>query len=451
MSSEDGTNELPPYLARHFQLGFDADDLEAVMKAIDASQSTQSPTLPHLPAEVVCMILDHVPVDFVLSWRLVCCAFRDYIDGPLLYQYIQRTVLIAHFYDINFESYNLTQLEELKFLRAPFERMEVPSVPEKDNTERSRALKASHAIFRIDQKWMDALSSTRDIISLGSPLDQHLREALGVLQLIEDEKRFGTLRWCIRLDGAVGELDFPIEAARNSFTVDLSSGRLMLEWKDLLFRFLKTETLLRKTMAEKQGTIFTISRENDCLRAVRRQRLAAALDDRNRDHRRIRWEMQYLEPLFGRTTYDRVAEPRYALAENRAVNILMRLRKEAATSPKQMAHLRQLVQDRKEMEQDLDELYRSFEKWRSVLENVSPATRFHRRYEPWNPLANDPIAWTDEQVKSEEKIIRHWRSQKRVFEQMNSVLRASREAMCAADDALDSLASDAFDELDGDV
>jgi hypothetical protein len=40
--------QLPPYLSRHINLGFDLDDVAALISSIDTSH----PTLPHLPAEV---------------------------------------------------------------------------------------------------------------------------------------------------------------------------------------------------------------------------------------------------------------------------------------------------------------------------------------------------------------------------------------------------------------
>lgn len=85
--------------------------------------------------------------------------------------------------------------------------------------ERSPSWKASHAVFRIDPDWMES-----EEISASARTSNRFLVALNRLQLIEDEESFGTLRWCIGLDKAVGELCFPIEAARDFLSVDVHNG-----------------------------------------------------------------------------------------------------------------------------------------------------------------------------------------------------------------------------------
>jgi hypothetical protein len=72
------------------------------------------------------------------------------------------------------------------------------------------------------------------------------------LELRRTEEGFGTLRWCIRLDEAVLDLNFPLEKGRNHFDVDvyLHTGKIRVAWKDMLLQFLKTETALRRLIDE---------------------------------------------------------------------------------------------------------------------------------------------------------------------------------------------------------
>jgi hypothetical protein len=60
------------------------------------------------------------------------------------------------------------------------------------------------------------------------------------------------LRWCIRLDQAVLDLDFPVEIGRMNLDVDvnLDTRFVRVAWKDMLLRFLKTERALRRMMDE---------------------------------------------------------------------------------------------------------------------------------------------------------------------------------------------------------
>jgi hypothetical protein len=87
---------LPAYISRHMRLGFDSDDVAALLSSIDSSQEPGSSRLPHLPAEILFQILDFVPIDYLLKWRLVCRGFRDAIDGPVLYDCLQRAEMICY-------------------------------------------------------------------------------------------------------------------------------------------------------------------------------------------------------------------------------------------------------------------------------------------------------------------------------------------------------------------
>jgi hypothetical protein len=61
-------------------MGFNEDDVAALIGAIESSQNPAS-SVEHLPAEILLHILEYVPVDHILDWRFVCRGFRDAIDG----------------------------------------------------------------------------------------------------------------------------------------------------------------------------------------------------------------------------------------------------------------------------------------------------------------------------------------------------------------------------------
>ena len=94
--SPDHDTRLPAYLSRHMRLGFDSDDVAALINSIDSSQDPQSSELSHLPAEILFQIVEFVPVNHILTWRLVCRGFRDAIDGPVQYGHLRRAELIGY-------------------------------------------------------------------------------------------------------------------------------------------------------------------------------------------------------------------------------------------------------------------------------------------------------------------------------------------------------------------
>jgi hypothetical protein len=94
--ASDHDTPLPAYLSRHTTLGFDSDDVAALISAIDSSQGPRSSKLPHLPAEILFQIVEFAPVDHILTWRLVCRGFRDAIDGPVQYEHLRRAQLVGY-------------------------------------------------------------------------------------------------------------------------------------------------------------------------------------------------------------------------------------------------------------------------------------------------------------------------------------------------------------------
>ena len=247
---------LPSYLARHIQLGFSTDDVAALITAIDSSQdrssSSTNRTLAHLPAELLLQILEHVPVDYILDWRLVCRGFRDAIDGRVLYRCLQRTELVGYMgardfglmVDLDDEQY-----ESIHLLEAGFSHVEWDTASDPETNR--PAWSATHAVFEIAEEWYDAFRHVGGAEAHDGDtildVDSDWYSVLDRLQLRRREEYFGTLRWCIRLDHAVLDMDLPCEWRRMHFDVDvtLQTGLIRVAWKDMLVRFLKTERQYR--------------------------------------------------------------------------------------------------------------------------------------------------------------------------------------------------------------
>ncbi|KAF2251881.1 hypothetical protein BU26DRAFT_602374 [Trematosphaeria pertusa] len=432
---------LPSYIRRHVNLGFNSNDVAALISAIDSSQKPQLPTLPHLPAEILLHILEHVPIDHILTWRLVCRGFRDAIDGPVMYECLKRAELIGylgpragHPLDLVMEA----DYERIKLVRASFERLEDCTTTEGIAVQGRAKWSATHAIFQLEDEWWESFSLIRAKYDRNGSW-KHLLEAL---ELLSEEDSYGTLRWCMRLDKAVLDLELPVEALKGYLQVDLQNKKVLVEWKDLLFRFIKTETLLRTMMEEKRDSAFTFSYEEDCLRALRRHCLRAALDLNDRSDRQINWAMNLLCPLFGQQRYDHADSLFGGLeyAEDDAIAVLTVLRKEAAMSPRQIAQLRQLAHHRIAMEEELGNTDKLFGDFTSAVFGISPALCILFHQLPKVPC--NPLAWSDEVTVREAERIRIWQTQKKTRQQLAVLMKGTVEALSLPDDAFDDLESD---------
>lgn len=256
--NEDNT-PLPSYLARHVKLGFNSDDVAALITSIDSSQKSQTPSTSQLPAELLLLVLEYVPVDHVLDWRLVCRGFRDAIDGRILYHHLQRTELIGYMgarHSQPMEHLTDEQYEEIHLLRARFKCVGEGSEGIAGAQAAEPVWNGACATFAIDEEWYQSFhqvggaaarhgDTIEDADAIWSrPLDR--------LELQLADEGFGTLKWCIRLNHAVLDLAFALEAGRNTFSVkvNLHKKHVKVAWRDVLLSFLKTEAALRRIMEE---------------------------------------------------------------------------------------------------------------------------------------------------------------------------------------------------------
>jgi hypothetical protein len=250
------SSPLPPWLARHVEVAFNGDDVAALLASIESSQNSTSAATP-LPAEIILRILEYVPVDHVLDWRLVCHGFRDALDGRILYHHLQRTQLVGYLGPRNmWPLQNLTdeQYDRMKFLYANFQHVEDIGSNETRTLQSSPIWCSKYAVFKIDYSNFGA---NPEVYDAGLEYDGTIEyadaiwnNALNRLELEGTEEGFGTLRWCIKLDHAVLDLDFPLDATRTSFdiAINLHSGTIKVAWKEMLFRFLKSEAELRRML-----------------------------------------------------------------------------------------------------------------------------------------------------------------------------------------------------------
>ncbi|KAF2633098.1 hypothetical protein BU25DRAFT_445036 [Macroventuria anomochaeta] len=431
---------FPPWLANHLNIEWNSDDVDALLSSIEASQCPKSPTLPHLPAELLILILEYIPVAHVLDWRLVCRGFRDAIDGPILYHHLQRTRLVGYLgprASPNIRDLSDNEYEQLHLVPARFQSIAKARAISQLQQQPSPIWCNTHAVFKIRYAWWAAHKchqSRPDFPSRSSMLSQ--------VTLCRTDQGYGTLIWAIRLDTAVLDLDFPLEPNRHNFDVDVDTKTwtVRVEWKPMLFRFLRTERALRLLMDKKHNSTFTFSHAEDCLRAMRRQRLHAALDPDSKIDRHIKWSLRLLRPLWGigghgdPSTLDPV--------EADAVRVLLLLRREAALSDRQIKHLWHLASDYKAMVRTMDKLSRSIKDLKQQLIMPGHASILELEVRSHDKIPANPIAWSDELRANIETRVQRWRAQQNLIELMQTLMITSQEALAVPEDAFDMMDSD---------
>jgi hypothetical protein len=432
------SSPLPQWLARHVGVGFDQDDVAALVDSIDCSQTSP---FPHLPAELLLQILEHVPVDYLLDWRIVCRSFRDAIDGRILYHHLRRTQLIG--YVGTQETYPLSRLEDAQYerihlLRANFRGMAGP------RSTRGALWANTHAVFDMDTDWFDALAEIGGTAGRhGDAIedaDPRWLDLLDRLELPLADEPYGTLRWCFKLDHAVFDLDIPL-FGRTLFDVHVSFRRrtIRVAWKDMLMRLLKTERALRRIMENTLGCKYTFTHAGDCLREVRRQQMRAACTRDNKADRRALWALRDLCPLFGKHQHGRMGLPQ--ILEDLAIDVLLLLRREAALTSRQLAYLRQLHREFQTMQNEIKGLNDGLCDFTAHLSLPgSDFTAILSRSD--SNIPPNPVAWPDDLRASVEERVGKWKSQRKVMAQISALLSASNEALAVPEDSFDDLGSD---------
>jgi hypothetical protein len=149
--------------------------------------------------------------------------------------------------DLEEEEYEAVHLLEAEYVR--IEEGERIGGEEEERGKRP-VWSGTHAVFKIKDEWYRAFRQIGGAEARsGHAINAADSQWFSVLDLLElrREEGFGQLRWCIRLDHAVLDLDFPCEKARLHFDFDINlhTGLIRVAWQDMLIRFLKTERALR--------------------------------------------------------------------------------------------------------------------------------------------------------------------------------------------------------------
>ncbi|KAH7139131.1 hypothetical protein B0J11DRAFT_35843 [Dendryphion nanum] len=435
---------LPAYIARHVHLGFDADDLNALLDSIDSSQCGSHPSLPQIPAEILLLILENVPSDHILCFRYVCRGFRDYIDTRLPYSYLHRTELFCLFNVQPFRTYPLSkeQLEIFKTMRMSFSHVE-DSRRTSFTALTKRKWDAKCAVYNIDPAWCKIFDTLRQMARSHPTLineQQLLSEIENSLPYDKYARTSGALRWVIKLDH--GALDLDITTYK---VIDLDKKSVSVEWREGLLQFLKTENRLRMRKWKNRDREYTYSHTEDCLRQIRRECIRSLLDlDDGRD-KLVNWSMRTLRPLFGGAVYAKLDDAWNAFErdENQAMYNLMLLRKEAAMPKKEREQLAQLVKDRVELIQDLSTLDSCFAMFKNQISDIvagcksnEPIATYQMTAFPDLPI--NVLEWDDETVLKESKRVAKWKSQKITLEKIKFLISMANEALSLPEDAFDS-------------
>jgi hypothetical protein len=435
---DDDLSDLPVWLTDHLTIDWNSDDVDALITSIDASQSPQQSALPHLPAELLLLILEHVPVAYTLDWRLICRGFRDAIDGPILYHQLQRLQLIGylgpkagpHLTALQHHDY-----EQLHLVPTRLQSMENGTPSSGDVQQKSNPPWANrHSMFRMRYSWF-AKHKARSVLIPNSSL-------LSPLSLCRTDQAYGTLTWVIKLDTAVLDLDLPLEPHRRRFDVDvdMKTWTIRVEWKPMLFRFLKTERAFRLLMDKERDSKFTFSHAEDCLRAIRRQALHAALDPDSKIDRHIKWSLRLLRPLWGISGFrdPSTLDP----VEADAINVLLLMRREASLSEWQIKHLWQLASDYKAMLKTMDKLSKSLKDLKCQLMMPGHSSVHEMFFDPHSALPLNPIAWSDKLLADVETHVQRWKATRGLVTQMQQLMVTSQEALAVPEDAFDVPDSD---------
>ncbi len=283
-------SQLPSYLSRHVNLGFDDDDVTALLSSIESSQRAPSVSVSSLPAELLLYILEYVPVDYILDWRLVCRGFCDAIDSRILFYHVQRTQLIGYMGSkhsrpldiLDEEDYNQIQLLHAEFNHFQSTRDAGTSLPLAEPFWSNE-----YAVFTLQDEWFQAFhhiggaSAYRGATIRDS--DARWLHTLDRLELQRAEEGYGSLRWCIKLDHAVLDLEFPMEMGRNSFDIQISLEHkvIIVAWKEMMLNFLKNERALR-LLLEQVRVDDTIEYKNSQLTSFTEKRFRFHLQPRRR-------------------------------------------------------------------------------------------------------------------------------------------------------------------------
>jgi hypothetical protein len=121
------------------------------------------------------------------------------------------------------------------------------------------------------------------------------------LQHYEPPAALQVSTWYVQLDDSALDLELRQPSTTAPFHLDLSAQTIKVAWKDMLSTFAARGVEVRKRFAKENHREYTFSREEDCVREVRRKRFYwDARGENDEDSQRLRRVLSNIRPLFGR-------------------------------------------------------------------------------------------------------------------------------------------------------
>ena len=153
----------------------------------------------------------------------------------------------------------------------------------------------------------------------------------------------------------------------------------------------------------------------------------------------MKWALRLLPPLFGQPQHEHGGM--LQRCEDISINKLLLLRREAAMTPKQIAYLHRLDQDRQTMDEDIKTLTKEFN---AFTGHLKPSMEYSLAIplDGKNNVPRNPIAWPDDLRETIQGRVGKWKSQRNVMRQMHVLLSSSNEALAVPEDSFDDLESE---------
>lgn len=228
-------SSLPSYLSRHVNLGFNEDDISALLDSIEAIGSSQisddddeCTPLPHIPAELILQILLEVPPTHILPLRLVSRSFRNIIDTYVFYSYLLRMRLQ---FVCNGNGEVIGFVKSSHNVEAVFHSMILEPVPP-ENTEEDRGPAKWDGTFV--KFWLDPKDNREEQVR------NDLRQMDWVHTLFNEQPGATPIGAVFtRLDSIVLDVYLP------DVTFDMVNYAIIFNWRKMLFGLLKEERAIR--------------------------------------------------------------------------------------------------------------------------------------------------------------------------------------------------------------
>ncbi|KAF2825700.1 hypothetical protein CC86DRAFT_34107 [Ophiobolus disseminans] len=215
-------------------------------------------SLPHLPAEIVLLVVDFVSIDYILPFCAVCRSFRSHIDKHVFKSYLCRTTLIA---DIPLPDMMHNLLDDkhagnLSSINASFSHVERKQ--DGCGADEQPTTFGVQAVFRLDTGWLDVFHQFHCVAPKWT-LRKLLTPSLCGNQLLSPTT---IVDWRMQLDHAVLDLSFDERAYAGSYTDGNTqlcfdweeSWTVRVEWRSILWTFLRKQQEITRRMHQAETT-----------------------------------------------------------------------------------------------------------------------------------------------------------------------------------------------------